>query len=268
MPRKTGGKKLSPQAAEKLREALLEREKEILNRRLNIEASWTNLHEREIEFEEMAQKEVLAQGMEQLDDQERKEVQAIDRALRKLDTGLYGNCETCGRNISVKRLEAIPWTQYCNECAGGVERGLKPGALEEAAAPTALPAEYQGLSDEEIERAIWEELKEDGRVEIQELEISCENEIIYLEGALPSEEKHHILLEIIEDAMGFQDVIDRIEIDRQLWERRDRAEGRRTGRPAKEELLEGEEVEEDVYESRRMGSPMSPPDHLTPEKEE
>jgi DnaK suppressor protein len=231
-----GGKKISQEEIEHLREKLLEREKFIFDRRGEFGASWANLHAPEIEFEEMAQKGVIAQAMDQLDDQERQEIRAIDQALRKIDTGLYGSCESCGREISVKRLEAIPWTQYCSECAGGVESRRAGPQMEEEEPAGGLPSEYQDLSGEEIEQVIREELREDGRVKLEELEISCDGGVIYLEGALPSRKEQGILRKILEHTLGFEDIVDRIEIDPTLWE----------GEEGGEELEEAEELKEEV----------------------
>lgn len=41
----------------------------------------------------------------------------VDRALERMDTGDYGVCERCGREISVARLEARPMSVLCVECA-------------------------------------------------------------------------------------------------------------------------------------------------------
>jgi RNA polymerase-binding transcription factor DksA len=41
----------------------------------------------------------------------------VDRAIQKLDEGTYGRCESCGADISEARLEAMPATRYCIECA-------------------------------------------------------------------------------------------------------------------------------------------------------
>jgi DnaK suppressor protein len=265
--------KMSREEMEKLRQQLLERRNDLIEYRARLGASWANLHAPEIEFEEMAQKEVLAQGMDQLDDQERKEFQAIDLALRKIETGMYGACENCGRDISVGRLQALPWTEYCNECAGRLEsRGGAASIIEEEeeAEVSSLPSEYQGLSDEQLEEVVWEELREDGRVDLQELEISCAEGVIYLEGALPSQEERHILIEIVEDNLGFRDVVDHLDIDHTLWEREDRTAGREeVERTPKEVAMEGEgDDEETMDEARRSGLEVSPPDHLVPENEQ
>jgi len=46
----------------------------------------------------------------------------IDRALERIDQGMYGICETCDRTISIERLEAIPSAARCAECQSKAER--------------------------------------------------------------------------------------------------------------------------------------------------
>ncbi len=52
-----------------------------------------------------------------LRDRSRAELQRIESALRKLDEGSYGTCESCGNPIAPERLEAIPWAALCIDCA-------------------------------------------------------------------------------------------------------------------------------------------------------
>jgi len=40
----------------------------------------------------------------------------IDAALARLDRGEFGICDECGRTISPKRLQVIPWAAYCIAC--------------------------------------------------------------------------------------------------------------------------------------------------------
>jgi DnaK suppressor protein len=40
----------------------------------------------------------------------------VERALRKLDSGTYGQCERCGQPVSPERLEALPWARLCITC--------------------------------------------------------------------------------------------------------------------------------------------------------
>lgn len=47
----------------------------------------------------------------------------IDDALRKLERGNYGVCETCGKDIMKARLEALPYARQCMACkTGGLSR--------------------------------------------------------------------------------------------------------------------------------------------------
>jgi len=41
----------------------------------------------------------------------------VERALQKLDEGTYGRCENCESEITEARLEAMPATRYCIDCA-------------------------------------------------------------------------------------------------------------------------------------------------------
>jgi DnaK suppressor protein len=52
-----------------------------------------------------------------LRDRSRMELHRVEVALRKLDEGTYGTCESCGNPIGRERLEAIPWAATCIDCA-------------------------------------------------------------------------------------------------------------------------------------------------------
>jgi len=51
--------------------------------------------------------------------QARAEIVEIDVALDKVDEGLYGICDRCGKNIPKARLEVIPWAALCVTCKSG-----------------------------------------------------------------------------------------------------------------------------------------------------
>ena len=44
------------------------------------------------------------------------QLQEVESALGRLDSGEYGACATCGTSISSKRLHALPWATHCVEC--------------------------------------------------------------------------------------------------------------------------------------------------------
>ncbi len=47
----------------------------------------------------------------------------LEAALRRIEAGDYGMCESCGKPIPVKRLEAFPAARLCVPCKEAAERG-------------------------------------------------------------------------------------------------------------------------------------------------
>ncbi len=47
----------------------------------------------------------------------RETLDAVERALAKVDAGEYGVCESCGQEIAPARLEAMPAARLCIGCA-------------------------------------------------------------------------------------------------------------------------------------------------------
>jgi DnaK suppressor protein len=41
----------------------------------------------------------------------------VDRALERVEAGTYGLCESCGNAIPVERLDVLPYSTLCVECA-------------------------------------------------------------------------------------------------------------------------------------------------------
>jgi RNA polymerase-binding transcription factor DksA len=52
----------------------------------------------------------------------RQIVDAIDRALARIEAGTYGVCLPAGRRLSLERLEAIPYAEECVDCKARAER--------------------------------------------------------------------------------------------------------------------------------------------------
>ncbi len=53
--------------------------------------------------------------------QRRTTLRLIEAALRRIADGSFGVCVTCGANIQDRRLEALPWTQFCLRCQEAIE---------------------------------------------------------------------------------------------------------------------------------------------------
>jgi DnaK suppressor protein len=47
----------------------------------------------------------------------------IDEALRAIDNGTFGNCESCNKPIKEARLNALPFAKLCISCQEKLESG-------------------------------------------------------------------------------------------------------------------------------------------------
>ena len=47
----------------------------------------------------------------------RRKIRSLQEALSRFESGTYGICERCGRDIGAQRLEALPQARLCIHCA-------------------------------------------------------------------------------------------------------------------------------------------------------
>jgi len=50
------------------------------------------------------------------------ELAEIAAALRRVEAGIYGQCEDCGEVVDERRLRALPATRFCTACQAIRER--------------------------------------------------------------------------------------------------------------------------------------------------
>ena len=247
---------MSEQDKMRLRSMLLNQRREIFERLRRLESDWQ-------EIEEEAQKADLTILFDQLHDREKQEIEEIDLALSKMAVSTYGICESCEKSISLKRLEILPATRLCRKCARKYEENQKRlPSVREIIACAQVPSEFKDLSDAEIRESILDHLRNDGRVDLEELNVSFRNAALYLEGAIPSEGGHQILMQILTDILGFECIVDHLEINELIWEREERAPGRAGFEPG----ADVEEISDDVFESEEKETPYIFPDRPIPEK--
>jgi DnaK suppressor protein len=247
---------LTDQDLIRIRALLQRRREEIFRRVQRLQTDLREFAEPQVEFEEEAQEAELSEPVERLSEQEQEEVRESDAALDKIDRGEYGLCEICRRPIARKRLFALPWTRYCAADARVREAG-KEGARQEGAGLKTLPPEYQGYTAAELRGAIIEEIQDDSRVDSRELAIQVQNGRVFLRGYLPNAEQHQILLQILTDVMGLQNIDDRVFLDYTLWEREKNGP-----------LTAGREFTGNIVDSIKEGTPYSPPARPIPEENE
>jgi DnaK suppressor protein len=71
---------------------------------------------------DLASSEYLQSFQFRLRGRERTFLSKIDKALAKIEEGTFGECESCGEPINLKRLEARPETTLCIKCKEEQER--------------------------------------------------------------------------------------------------------------------------------------------------
>ena len=57
------------------------------------------------------------------------QLQEVESALDRLNSGEYGACADCGHSISSKRLQALPWATHCVDCKDNALAGQPQEAV-------------------------------------------------------------------------------------------------------------------------------------------
>jgi len=65
---------------------------------------------------DIATRSVEKEMLFELTDSEKQTLDKIEAALRKMDKGTYGACESCQQGIPRMRLQVMPWARYCINC--------------------------------------------------------------------------------------------------------------------------------------------------------
>ena len=53
--------------------------------------------------------------------QKRTMLRLIEAALQRMTEGSFGTCVACSDEIQTRRLQAVPWTQFCLSCQEELE---------------------------------------------------------------------------------------------------------------------------------------------------
>ncbi len=70
----------------------------------------------------MVQRNVAREVDQVLTDMDAGDLTRIDRALKALEDGSYGQCHECGCDIPFDRLKIEPQTEHCVACKGRWEK--------------------------------------------------------------------------------------------------------------------------------------------------
>ncbi len=100
------------------RDILLARRQELLSELDHIETDLDAPATKD--WEDRASERQGDEVLEALGEHDLQELRQIDAALKRIEEDEYGYCVTCGNEISPERLEILPATPFCKNCAATV----------------------------------------------------------------------------------------------------------------------------------------------------
>jgi len=105
-----------------VRDSLIEKRAELVVRLSKITSDVRHENQPvESDFAELAVQRENDQVIDALGEATRQELTQINRALASIENGEYGYCSECGREIRVERLEVLPYSTKCLNCASRSE---------------------------------------------------------------------------------------------------------------------------------------------------
>lgn len=112
-----------------IRQRLILRRRELLTRyRDELARVEEELAMRDPELVERATEDWDAEVLSSLGDSDMRAIVAVGEAVDRLNLGTYGTCTDCGSSISAARLDALPETAICIDCAKGRESSIARSA--------------------------------------------------------------------------------------------------------------------------------------------
>jgi RNA polymerase-binding protein DksA len=73
------------------------------------------------DWSEQASERENDEVLESLGNSSEQELELIKYALLRIDDGSYFNCSACGEEIPIARLDLLPFTPHCVDCAEKIE---------------------------------------------------------------------------------------------------------------------------------------------------
>lgn len=99
-----------------IRQKLLDRKRDLTQRIHTIDKDIR--HEgMSADWSEQASERENDEVLESLGNNSEKELQMINYALKRIEEGNYFYCDRCGEEIPEARMELLPFTPYCVDCA-------------------------------------------------------------------------------------------------------------------------------------------------------
>ena len=117
----SGGSGVNQRQVRVFQRLLVSRGQELLDEAERTVGGMTDSKENFPDPTDRASLESNRNAMLRIRDRERKLITKIEEALKRIDDGSYGLCESCGGPIGLDRLKARPVTTLCIDCKSDQE---------------------------------------------------------------------------------------------------------------------------------------------------
>jgi RNA polymerase-binding protein DksA len=115
---------LKKKEIDKFRDVLLEKKRKILDKLIKDSARYHEIFKNsgEGDLADIANESYEKYLLYDLSIGEKGELEAVDEALRKVEEGSYGRCESCEEEIPVQQLMIKPDAKLCVKCKEKAEK--------------------------------------------------------------------------------------------------------------------------------------------------
>jgi len=114
--------KVAQHLEDSMRKSPADRKAQLLARRAALAERMTSIEveldsHQNRDWEELATERESDEVLEGMGVAALAELRMIDAALVRVDAGTYGQCARCGAEIGDQRLDVLPFTPFCRDCA-------------------------------------------------------------------------------------------------------------------------------------------------------
>ena len=106
---------MTDQALADIEAELIQRRDSLMERISRVKINMVQEHS--ADWSEQAQERQNDEVLEAIGNESRNELNQINHALERIENGEYSTCSECGDEISLERLQAVPYTNLCIGCA-------------------------------------------------------------------------------------------------------------------------------------------------------
>lgn len=111
-----GGSDMKTEELKQLQDILFEEKTKLLSKSQEFRSQHLQANAQAMDEAEASANDINMNLAIELQERDRLSLMRIDRALDKMKTGSFGDCESCGGEIGLRRLMIQPLARLCVDC--------------------------------------------------------------------------------------------------------------------------------------------------------